>query len=100
VTCGRMPVAALKEQARAEAFRPAQGFDRVTARAFASVGGILDSCAHLVRPGGRLLAMKGDYPAAELAEVAPRCGEVRVLPLSVPGLAQRRHVVIMEPLVA
>jgi 16S rRNA (guanine527-N7)-methyltransferase len=43
-------------------------FDVVTARAVAPLPGLLDLCLPLVRPGGELLAMKGDSAAEELTE--------------------------------
>jgi 16S rRNA (guanine527-N7)-methyltransferase len=45
-----------------------RAFDVVTARAVAPLPGLLDLCLPLVRPGGELLAMKGDSAAEELIE--------------------------------
>lgn len=45
-----------------------QTFDVVTARAVAPLTGLLSLCLPLVRPGGELLAMKGDSAAEELTE--------------------------------
>lgn len=63
-------------------------FDVVTARAVAPLSVLLELCLPLVRPGGELLAMKGDGASAELSEAHPilarlgaaawsvaRCGE-------------------------
>lgn len=46
-------------------------FDVVTARAVAPLPGLLDLCLPLVRPGGELLAMKGDNAAEELLLAEP-----------------------------
>jgi 16S rRNA (guanine527-N7)-methyltransferase len=46
-------------------------FDVVTARAVAPLPGLIDLCLPLVRPGGELLAMKGDSAADELVEAEP-----------------------------
>jgi 16S rRNA (guanine527-N7)-methyltransferase len=43
-------------------------FDVVTARAVAPLSGLLELCLPLVRPGGDLLAMKGDGAGQELDE--------------------------------
>ena len=48
-----------------------QMFDVVTARAVAPLPSLLELCLPLVRPGGELLAMKGDSAAQELADAAP-----------------------------
>lgn len=82
-------------RARVESFRPAQPYDAVLSRAFASLQEIATCCRHLLAPGGRLLAMKGHYPAQELASVAGQCEILGVHPLEVPGLGERRHLVEM-----
>lgn len=46
-------------------------FDVVTARAVAPLTGLLELCLPLVRPGGELLAMKGDSASQELADAQP-----------------------------
>lgn len=53
-----------------------QLFDVVTARAVAPLPGLLELCLPLVRPGGELLAMKGDTAARELADAAPLLGKL------------------------
>lgn len=69
--------------------------DAVIARALTDLSGFLALARPLVRPGGRLLAMKGRYPAEELHALPPGLS-VRVEPLAVPGLTAARHVVIVE----
>jgi len=83
--------------ARIEEYRPAGGFDTVVARAYSSVDQLCESVAPLLKSDGRLLAMKGVYPLAEL-EVAPSHFTVREVPkLEVPFLNAERHVVWLEP---
>ena len=78
---------------RVEEFRPAQTFDAVITRAFASVADILTSSRHLLGPGGKFLAMKGLVPADELASLPPGFHLEEVISLSVPGLEQeQRHL--------
>lgn len=86
--------------ARVEAHRPAQLFDGVLSRAFASLEDMVAGCRHLLAPGGRFLAMKGLYPEAELARVAGTCDILSVTPVEVPGLAEQRHLVVMTPFAA
>src|SRR6185369_6925157 len=50
------------------------GADVVTARAVAPLDKLAGWCLPLLRPGGRLLAMKGSTAAAELAAAGPLAG--------------------------
>jgi len=80
-------------QARVEAFRVTEPFETILSRAFASLQDMVHGCRHLLATGGRILAMKGAYPAQELAAVSQQCAEVVVHPLAVPGLGEQRHLV-------
>ena len=83
-------------QARVEEFRPAERYDAVLSRAFASLDAMIRSCHHLLAAGGQYLAMKGQYPATELAELAaaaPAATLLAVEPLAVPGLPEERCLV-------
>lgn len=80
-------------QARAEAYRPEMRFDTVIARAVGPLAGLVKVAGHLVVGGGRLLAMKGRYPEDELAARLSGWKVSAVHPLSVPGLAEERHLV-------
>ena len=82
-------------RARVETFRPAEAYDAVLSRAFASLPEMVAACKHLLRPGGRFLAMKGQYPAGEIAAVGERCEVLAVHPLDIPGLEGERHLVEM-----
>jgi 16S rRNA (guanine527-N7)-methyltransferase len=76
-----------------ESFQAAAPFDAVLSRAFASLREMTDGCRHLLADGGRFLAMKGVYPRSELADIRRSFSEVAVHPLSIPGLAEQRHLV-------
>jgi 16S rRNA (guanine527-N7)-methyltransferase len=52
---------------RARAEEVAEDFDVVTARAVADLGKLTEWCLPLVRPGGVLLALKGESASAEVA---------------------------------
>ena len=80
---------------RAEAFRPARGFDSVITRAFSDLPTIAAIGLPLLAPGGRLLAMKGAEPGTELAVLDPSTRIEAVIRLHVPGLHAQRHLVIM-----
>ena len=83
--------------ARAESFKPAQRAQTVVSRALGSVAEFVRVAGHLFARSGRLLAMKGKDPAAELAAL-PRDWQVAgVERLRVPGLDDARHLVILRP---
>jgi 16S rRNA (guanine527-N7)-methyltransferase len=81
-------------QARAEEVRPAHPFDTVVARAFAPLPQLLQWVAPMCGPATRVLAMKGRLPADEIAAVAPPWVIEQVVPLTVPGLNEERHLII------
>ena len=79
--------------ARVQTFRVVEPFDAVLSRAFASLQDMMHGCRHLLAPEGRLLAMKGAYPAQELDAIGQEGAQVVVHPLVVPGLGEHRHLV-------
>jgi 16S rRNA (guanine527-N7)-methyltransferase len=80
-------------QSRAENYRPEVRFDTVLARAVGPVADLVKVAGPLVVGGGRLLAMKGRHPADELAARLKGWKVAAVHPLTVPGLAEERHLV-------
>lgn len=81
---------------RVEDYRPAEGFDVITSRAFSDLREFVSLTRHLLKPGGRWLAMKGLYPHEEIA-VLP--ADVKVSAdhaLVVPGLDATRHLIVLE----
>lgn len=82
-------------QSRIEDYRPDRCFDTVTCRAFSSLGAFVEAAGGLVAPGGRLVAMKGRYPADELAECPSDWRVDSVRPVRVPGLDAERHQLIL-----
>ena len=80
-------------QSRAEAYKPDVRFDTVIARAVGPVADIVKAAGPLVVGGGRLLCMKGRRPDQELAARLNGWKVAAVHPLTVPGLAEERHLV-------
>ena len=64
----------------------------VTSRAFASLRNFIDSSQHLLCDDGSLLAMKGQYPEAELAELPEGFRLFASHTLQVPGATVTRHL--------
>jgi 16S rRNA (guanine527-N7)-methyltransferase len=79
---------------RAEDYRPAVPASTVVARALGPVSRFIAEAGHLVRKGGRLIAMKGREPRAELASL-PRGFTGTIVRLHVPGLKDERHAVLL-----
>ena len=80
-------------QSRAERYQPEVRFDTVIARAVGPLADLVKVAGPLVVGGGRLLAMQGRYPEAELAAKLNGWKVAAVHPLTVPGLAEERHLI-------
>ena len=76
------------KQERIETF---QGeFDHVISRAYSSLNTFLNSSERLVKPGGTLLAMKGD----KIEKLNNK--KISIFPLFVPDLKSPRHLCVIE----
>jgi 16S rRNA (guanine527-N7)-methyltransferase len=82
---------------RVEDFRPERGFDVVTSRAFSDLKEFVTLTRHLLKPGGRWLAMKGLYPNEEIAQLPADVKVSADHALVVPGLEASRHLIVLEP---
>ncbi|HTD11241.1 MAG TPA: 16S rRNA (guanine(527)-N(7))-methyltransferase RsmG [Steroidobacteraceae bacterium] len=82
-------------QARVEKMRPEAPFDTVVARAFAPLPRLLATVAPLCGPASRVLAMKGKWPAAELAALPPEWRVIASRELAVPGLDAARCAITL-----
>lgn len=80
---------------RVEQFRPAQAYPAVSSRAFASLADFVQLSDHLLATGGRWIAMKGQYPADELAALPPACKLLESRRLQVPGVDAERHLLFI-----
>lgn len=83
-------------QARVEAWKPPQLCDVVLSRAFASLSEMAALCEHLLAPDGRLLAMKGNYPDAELAVLPQQWQLETAAELKIPDETGQRHLIILR----
>ena len=71
-------------------------YAQISSRAFADLKTFVELTRHLLAPDGRWLAMKGAYPAEEIAALAPDIVVERTLALTVPGLEAERHLVFLK----
>ncbi len=82
-------------EARIEAVAEPGEYDAITARALATLPLIIELGGHLLKPDGCLLAMKGVYPADEIAALPEGWAVRDVHPLTVPGLDAERHLIVV-----
>lgn len=79
-------------KSRVEEYQSEQGFDGVLSRAFASLEDMLSWCHHLPSAQGSFLALKGQYPEQELAQLSANIRLVACHELRVPELEGERHL--------
>lgn len=75
---------------------PALSADGVISRAFADLADFVRLAGHLIAPGGSMLAMKGILPNEEIARLPEGWRVASAAPVSVPGLAAQRHLIVLE----
>ncbi|MEF8734693.1 MAG: 16S rRNA (guanine(527)-N(7))-methyltransferase RsmG [Candidatus Accumulibacter meliphilus] len=81
---------------RVEAYRPADIFAVITARAFADLAELVRLSRHLLQAGGHWLAMKGVCPQAEIARLPADVALDALHRLEVPGVTGERHLVLLS----
>lgn len=84
------------ETSRIESYEPVKRFDVIVSRAFSELKIFLLNASRFCSADGVLVAMKGKYPAAELA-IIPKLNIKQVKKLRVPQLAAERHIVELVP---
>ena len=82
--------------ARVEQVRPEAPFDGVISRAFSDLADFVRLTGHLIAPEGRLYAMKGVYPEAEIAALPAGWGVDTSIELQVPELPAERHLIVLK----
>lgn len=83
-------------ESRAEAVAEPGAYRQITARALATLDGILAVGGHLLAPDGVLLAMKSGTTDEEGRALPPGWAIREVHPLRVPGLDARRELVVVS----
>ena len=71
-------------------------FEQISSRAFSELGLFVSLTRHLLAPGGRWLAMKGQHPAEEITALPADIVIEAIIPLTVPGLDAERHLIILK----
>ena len=84
------------ENRRVEGFVPAEKFQGVISRAFASLQDMTEGCANLVAPDGIFLAMKGLYPEDELISISDKIELLEAVKLVVAETDGERHLLILR----
>jgi 16S rRNA (guanine527-N7)-methyltransferase len=77
-----------------------QTFDMISSRAFAEMKLFVELTRHLLAPGGRWLAMKGQIPNEEIAALPADIAVDAIHHLAVPGLSAERHLLVLKVLEA
>jgi 16S rRNA (guanine527-N7)-methyltransferase len=80
---------------RVETWRPGRAFETVISRAFSDLAEFVNLAGRHAAAGGRLAAMKGIYPHEEITQLPPGWALESAVPLSVPGLRARRHLLLL-----
>ncbi len=81
---------------RVELYRGYVPFSSVISRAFSSLTKFIHLAGEMVRPGGRLLAMKGQFPEEEIANLPVGWKVAEAIRLDVPGLFAERHLIVLK----
>ena len=104
---GLTDVTVLNARAEQAGHDPAHraAYDLAVARALAAMPVLAELTLPFVRPGGLVIAQKGEDPAAEVEATQAAFHRLggrlrRVLPVSVPGVAAARHLVVVEKVAA
>jgi len=83
-------------QSRVEDYIPPGPFTTIISRALGSLSAYCRDTGHLLQPGIRLLAMKGEISDEEMQAVAHLQDHIVVQELSVLGIDGQRNIVILD----
>ena len=82
---------------RVETFQSPEQIDIVLCRAYATLDKITMQCGHLLNDDSKILAMKGQYPEKEIADLPKSYKFNKTIELSVPGVEGYRHLIEIVP---
>ena len=82
---------------RCEAYHPPRPFDMIVSRAFASLADMVHWTQHMRADDGCFLAMKGQFPEQELADLGDDYRLILSQILDVPGVEGQRHLLTLVP---
>ncbi len=82
---------------RVEIWQAAGAFDLVISRAFSDLAEFVRLAGRWCAREGTLAAMKGVYPDEEIAQLPPDFKLSGGVPLNVPGVRAKRHLVLLSP---
>lgn len=82
---------------RVEAFQSSRQIDIVLCRAFAPLDRMLQQTGHLLHDNSRVLAMKGQLPAGEIAALPADFVVASTHDIAVPGVEGSRHLIEIVP---
>ncbi|WP_342220348.1 16S rRNA (guanine(527)-N(7))-methyltransferase RsmG [Rickettsiella endosymbiont of Miltochrista miniata] len=80
---------------RVEKYHPENCFNSVVSRAFSQLNEFLHKTKHLCCENGIFLAMKGQYPAEEIAALDADFKLIDTKALKISGLDEKRHLLIV-----
>lgn len=80
---------------RVEKYHPKNCFNSIVSRAFSQLNEFLHKTRHLCCENGIFLAMKGQYPAEEIAAIDADFTLLDTKDLQIAGLDQKRHLLII-----
>lgn len=86
-------------QERVEKIKPGDKVNTVISRAFSSLERFMRLSKHLCENNVdhcRFIAMKGAFPDMELMQLPPEFSVEQIIPVAVPGLRAKRHLVVMR----
>lgn len=81
---------------RAESCDPAVRYRQISSRAFTALANLVDWCGHLLADDGEFLAMKGQFPDDEVADLPAGWRVRHHQSLQVPGSSGERHLLIID----